>query len=219
MKKTLIWVAAMAVVMGTSAWVYGQAQAGPMTRPGAGGPQVAPAQNPTPGQMGQRGQAQRPFREFMMRREMMRRMGPMAPTGPTPSVAAPAPAGCSCPMMATAPAAAAPADSGEKRPWEHGRMHWKVCLLAFGALAVLAVAAVIITLFWILPITIGLRIARRKHLSGLWMLFGIHPLGGWITCIVLALCTPRVECASCGGYVKANFKQCPYCRGAVEKGR
>jgi hypothetical protein len=78
-----------------------------------------------------------------------------------------------------------------------------------------AVIPVLIVLFWVLPIVLGVRIARRKKLSPLWMLFGIHPIGGWVGCLVLALARGKVECGSCGGYIKPNFRQCPYCKGTV----
>ena len=87
-------------------------------------------------------------------------------------------------------------------------------LIALGLVA-LAVIPVLIVLFWVAPIVLGVRIARRKKLSPLWMLFGIKPLAGWIACLVLALTRGKVECASCGGYIKPNFRQCPYCKATV----
>jgi hypothetical protein len=87
-------------------------------------------------------------------------------------------------------------------------------VLALG-LIVLAAIPVLIVLFWVLPITMGVCLARRRKLSPLWMLFGISPLGGWIACLVLALCKGKVECAKCGGYVKPNFRQCPFCESAL----
>ena len=79
----------------------------------------------------------------------------------------------------------------------------------------LAVIPVLIVLFWVLPVTLGVCIARRRKLSPLWMLFGIHPIGGWVACLVLALSKGKVECAKCGGYVKPNFRQCPFCEQAM----
>jgi hypothetical protein len=82
-------------------------------------------------------------------------------------------------------------------------------------LIALAVIPILVTLFWVLPITLGVRIARRRKLTPLWMLFGIHPIGGWVACLVLALGKGNVECAKCGGYVKPNFRQCPFCQGEL----
>jgi hypothetical protein len=75
---------------------------------------------------------------------------------------------------------------------------------------------VLVTLCWILPIWIGVRIARCKNLSPLWMLFGIRPPGGWLACLVLPLVRGKAVCATCGGYVKQNFTRCPYCGKRVE---
>jgi len=84
-----------------------------------------------------------------------------------------------------------------------------------GALAALVGAlialAAIVVLGWVLPITLGLRMADRKRYSRLWMLFGIHPVGGWIAYIVLACLPPRVQCPNCGGFVRPNFRLCPFC--------
>jgi len=40
---------------------------------------------------------------------------------------------------------------------------------------------------WLLPIVPGIRAARRKGRSPHWMWFAVHPLGGWITWLVLSL--------------------------------
>ncbi len=68
---------------------------------------------------------------------------------------------------------------------------------------------------WVLPITLGVRCARRKNYSPTWMWFGIHPVGGWIAFLVLSCLTPRIACPNCGGYVTVNFRICPYCQGAI----
>jgi hypothetical protein len=44
------------------------------------------------------------------------------------------------------------------------------------------------------------------------MLFGIHPIFGWIACIVLLCITPRIQCPNCGGFVTVNYRICPFCR-------
>jgi hypothetical protein len=72
-------------------------------------------------------------------------------------------------------------------------------------------ALVFITLGWVLPIWLGLRAARRNNRSGLWMWFGVHPIGGWITFAVLASLPPLKMCPQCGEKAKAHAKICPYC--------
>jgi hypothetical protein len=74
---------------------------------------------------------------------------------------------------------------------------------------------VAVFLLWVLPITLGLRAAHRNNYSPLWMLFGIHPLGGWIAYIVLANLPPRTQCTNCGGFVTVNFRICPHCHSAL----
>jgi hypothetical protein len=74
------------------------------------------------------------------------------------------------------------------------------------------VFCVAVVLGWVVPITLGVRAANRKNYSPLWMLFGIHPLFGWIACVVLLCITPRIQCPNCGGFVTANYRICPFCR-------
>lgn len=72
-------------------------------------------------------------------------------------------------------------------------------------------ALVFITLGWVLPIWLGLRAAHRNNRSGLWMWFGVHPMGGWIAFAVLASLPPLKMCPQCGEKAKAHAKICPYC--------
>jgi hypothetical protein len=71
--------------------------------------------------------------------------------------------------------------------------------------------AVIAVIGWVLPITLGVRAAKRKNYSPYWMWFGIHPIFGWIACIVLLCITRRIRCQNCGGYVMNHWWICPYC--------
>ncbi len=82
----------------------------------------------------------------------------------------------------------------------------------FGFLIVLGI---VIGLAYVLPITWGIKIAKRKGYSRAWMFLGIYPVLGWITLIVLALLPARTLCVSCGGFVGACFKLCPYCHNEV----
>jgi hypothetical protein len=68
---------------------------------------------------------------------------------------------------------------------------------------------------WVIPITLGVRAAQRKNYSPLWMLFGIHPIFGWVTCIVLLCITPRIRCPNCGGFVTVNYRICPFCHAGL----
>jgi len=79
----------------------------------------------------------------------------------------------------------------------------------------LILVVVVIFLFWVLPIMLGIKQARKKNYSPAWMCLGIHPLFGWIAFIVLVCVRPRIRCASCGGFVKDNFFKCPFCHEAV----
>ena len=79
------------------------------------------------------------------------------------------------------------------------------------ALVMIVVWIVMIGLFWVLPITLGIKIAKKKGYSPHWMWFGIHPVPGWITVIVLACLQSKVPCMSCGGLMSSNFSLCPYC--------
>ncbi len=71
--------------------------------------------------------------------------------------------------------------------------------------------AVFVVLFWVLPITLGVKILKRKGYSPYWMWFGVHPLAGWIMVIISASLRPRLRCEKCGGFVAHNFRLCPYC--------
>lgn len=73
------------------------------------------------------------------------------------------------------------------------------------------VSLFLVGLFWVLPIWLGLRAARRKNRSCHWMWFGFHPIGGWITFAVLASLSPLRVCPQCGEKSKSHAKICPYC--------
>ncbi len=92
-----------------------------------------------------------------------------------------------------------------------------VVVVIFGAIFGLILFGVIIFLGWVLPITLGVKCAKRKNYSPAWMCFGIHPIGGWIAFIVLSCLEPRVACAHCGGFIKVNFRICPYCHAELAK--
>lgn len=76
---------------------------------------------------------------------------------------------------------------------------------------------VFIALGWVLPIWLGLRAARRNNRSGLWMWFGLHPIGGWIAFAVLASLPPLKTCPQCGEKAKSHAKICPYCMNKFDE--
>lgn len=83
-------------------------------------------------------------------------------------------------------------------------------------LLAILVSFVVIGLFWVLPIWLGLRAARRNNRSCHWMWFGFHPIGGWITFAVLASLPPLRICPQCGEKSKSHAKVCPYCMSQFE---
>ncbi len=68
-----------------------------------------------------------------------------------------------------------------------------------------------IGILWVLPVVLGVRWARRKGYSTLWMLFGLHPIGAWIVAAVMQLLPPRVRCSSCHQPFDQRFVRCPFC--------
>lgn len=70
----------------------------------------------------------------------------------------------------------------------------------------------LIFLFWFIPIYFGLKWARIKGVSKLWMLFGIHPMTGWIAYLILRYgIDPRKQCDKCKEYIKMEAQICRYC--------
>ena len=67
-------------------------------------------------------------------------------------------------------------------------------------------------IFYVIPIWLGIRTAHKNNRSALWMWFGVHPLGGWITYAVLAFLPPLKTCPRCAEKVKFNAKACHFCQ-------
>ena len=67
-------------------------------------------------------------------------------------------------------------------------------------------------LFWVVPITVGIKQARKKNRSPHWMWFGIHPVGGYIMMIVLLSLGPLKLCRTCGQKSKDFARVCAYCQ-------
>ena len=68
-----------------------------------------------------------------------------------------------------------------------------------------------ILVLWVVPIWLGLRMARERHRAAAWMWFAIHPLGGWITFAVLASLPSLKTCPECAEKAKAAARRCPHC--------
>lgn len=75
----------------------------------------------------------------------------------------------------------------------------------------LAVMLGVLLLFWALPVYLGVRWARAKGYSPLWMLFGLHPVGAWIAAAVMGSLPARAQCLNCRAFVREDFALCPYC--------
>ena len=67
--------------------------------------------------------------------------------------------------------------------------------------------------FWFIPIKYGIKWAKIKNISKLWMLFGIHPFMGWIAYLVIRYgVDPRKNCNKCKESIKIEALICRYCR-------
>jgi len=70
----------------------------------------------------------------------------------------------------------------------------------------------IIIVLWVIPIWFGLKWAKIKGVSKLWMLFGFHPMTGWIAYLILRYgVEPRKQCYKCKEAIKIEAQVCRYC--------
>lgn len=82
----------------------------------------------------------------------------------------------------------------------------------FEGLIGVIVVILIIFLLWVVPIWFGLKWAKIKGVSKLWMLFGFHPLAGWIAYLILRYgIGPRKQCDKCKESIKIEAQICRYC--------
>jgi hypothetical protein len=76
----------------------------------------------------------------------------------------------------------------------------------------LSLFILIILVLWVLPVWLGTKWAKIKGVSKLWMLFGIHPLLGWIAFLVIRYgIDPRKQCHKCKESIKIDALICKYC--------
>lgn len=82
----------------------------------------------------------------------------------------------------------------------------------FDALFIFIVVLLAILLFWCIPIWFGLKWAKIKGVSKLWMLFGIHPITGWIAYLILRYgIDARKQCDKCKESINIEAQICRYC--------
>jgi hypothetical protein len=65
--------------------------------------------------------------------------------------------------------------------------------------------------FWILPLILGLRLAKKKGITRKWMLFGIHPFLAWIGYLVIAVSKAKRECPHCYAKINVQAEVCHIC--------
>lgn len=76
----------------------------------------------------------------------------------------------------------------------------------------IAIFFLVIIFFWVIPIWLGLKWARIKGISRLWMLFGFHPITGWVAFLVIRYgVDPRKQCGMCKETINMEAIICRYC--------
>ncbi|MBC3759558.1 hypothetical protein H7U19_14165 [Hyunsoonleella sp. SJ7] len=89
---------------------------------------------------------------------------------------------------------------------------------AFDGSIGLVVVILIIFFFWFIPIWYGIKWAKIKGVSKLWMLFGIHPMTGWIVFLILRYgIDPRKQCDKCKESIKIEAQICRYCGNQISQ--
>lgn len=70
----------------------------------------------------------------------------------------------------------------------------------------------LVIIFWIVPIHYGIKWAKLKGVSRMWMLFGLHPMLGWIAYLIIRFgIEPRKVCIKCKEQIKLEAQICRYC--------
>lgn len=96
---------------------------------------------------------------------------------------------------------------------------------------VLIMIVAFLSFLWILPIVLGLKLAKRNKVSSYWMLFGIYPGLAWIGYFIIRSMgridqvdnvsvqwtTGKVACPSCGKFNPINKNFCSQCRIPIPK--
>lgn len=88
----------------------------------------------------------------------------------------------------------------------------------FNGLISFVIVLLIIFFLWFVPIWYGLKWTKIKRVSKLWMLFGIHPMTGWIAYLILRYgIDPRKQCDKCKESIKLEAEICRYCGNQMSK--
>jgi hypothetical protein len=74
----------------------------------------------------------------------------------------------------------------------------------------LAIVAVVLTIYVGL-IVLGVNIAKRKNRSPHWMWFAVHPMGLFITLIVMSCLSPLKRCPNCAQTGQMHARLCGFC--------
>ena len=68
-----------------------------------------------------------------------------------------------------------------------------------------------VLLFWVLPVLLGIREARRKNRSPHWIWTAIYPVLAWIPYLVMRSLPELRICPQCAEKVNKNARICRYC--------
>lgn len=80
----------------------------------------------------------------------------------------------------------------------------------FALIAVVVISAIALTIYVGL-IVWGVNIAKRKNRSPHWFWFAIHPVGLFVTLIVMASLSPLKRCPNCSQTSHAHARLCGFC--------
>jgi hypothetical protein len=78
-------------------------------------------------------------------------------------------------------------------------------------LVVMLVIGVVALTVYIGLILLGVNLAKRKNRSPHWMWFAVHPMGLFITLIVMACLPPLRRCPNCGQASNQHARLCGFC--------
>lgn len=78
-------------------------------------------------------------------------------------------------------------------------------------LVIAVVIMVVVLSVYIGLIVLGVRMAIRKNRSPHWMWFAIHPMGLFITLIVMACLSPLKVCPNCAQKSANSARLCGFC--------
>lgn len=69
-----------------------------------------------------------------------------------------------------------------------------------------------VIVFWIIPVYLGIKTAKKKNISPHWMWIAIHPAFGWLAFIIVSVMKPKKVCSNCGETHKSYAVVCSYCK-------